>query len=289
MKQMMPEWLKTPMSGLRYIRRRLYWQYRRATWHRRALPDFIVIGAMKSGTSSLAFYLSQHPQLYRSSKKEVHFFDGGKNPDIDIFEKGQAWYRAYFPLRNKISADSKTFEASPLYIFNPLAPKRIFDLVPKTKIIAVLRNPTERAISHYFHESRKNREPLSIYEALQEEENRLEPVIKRKDYKNRIFIDYSYKHRGLYKEQIKRYLNYFSWKQILIISSEELFSEPDSTLRRVFDFLEVDTEFKIKDLRARNVASNKSEVDPNVNEYLNNYFRPHNQALYKLIGKNYNW
>jgi len=210
LKQMLPSWVKTPV-------RRLTWQYRQATWCSRALPDFIIIGAQKSGTSSLYYYLIQHPQLLPSFRKETHFFDGGKCPSVDNFEKGQAWYRAHFPLRKNISNNQKTFEASPLYIFNPLAPRRIYDLVPEVKIIALLRNPTERAISHYFKEKRKNWESLSIYEALQEEEKRLESVIKEKDYKNDIFIHHSYKSRGLYKDQLERYLNYFPWQQILVI------------------------------------------------------------------------
>ena len=157
------------------------------------------------------------------------------------------------------------------------------------KIIALLRNPSERAISHYFHEKWRNREPLSIYEALQEEEKRLELVIKRKDFKNRIFIDYSYKNRGHYKEQIDRYLDHFSWQKILIISSEDLFNEPESTLRRVFDFVEVDKGFKVQKMRSRNVTKNRYEVDPNVYKYLDNYFLPHNQALYELVGKSFGW
>jgi hypothetical protein len=267
----------------------LKWQYRQATWHRRALPDFIIIGAQKSGTSSLHSYLTQHPQLLPAYKKEIHFFDGGLTPSVDNFEKGQAWYRAHFPLNKNISDHQKTFEASPLYIVNPIAPKRIFDLVPKVKIIAVLRNPTERAISHYFHQQRNNREPLSIYEALQEEEKRLEPVIKEKDYKNDIFRRNSYKSRGLYKYQLERYLNYFSWQQILVINSEDFFAKPDKTLKRVFDFVGVDTEFNVQDLNPRNVASNKSDVPPEVYEYLNSYFLPHNQALYELVGESYGW
>ena len=194
-----------------------------------------------------------------------------------------------FSVEKKNSTFQKTFEASPLYIFNPLAPKRIFDLIPEVKLIVVLRNPTERAISHYFHERRQNRESLSIYEALQEEEKRLESVIKAKNFKNDIFIHHSYKSRGLYKDQLERYLNYFPWQHILFIKSEEFFSEPDNTLRRVFEFVGVDTEFKVKDLRPRNVANNRSEVDPKVYEYLNSYFLPHNQALYELVGENYGW
>jgi hypothetical protein len=88
---------------------------------------------------------------------------------------------------------------------------------------------------------------------------------------------------------LEKYLKYFPRQQILIIKSETLFSKPDNTLRRVFEFVGVGTEFKIKDLRPRNVASNRSEVDPEVYEYLNNYFLPHKQALYKLIGENYGW
>ncbi|PSP35493.1 MAG: sulfotransferase [Cyanobacteria bacterium QS_8_48_54] len=282
LKQRIQTRLKSPV-------RRWKWQYRQATWHRRALPDFIIIGAQKSGTSSLHYYLTQHPQILPAYKKEIHFFDGGLTPGVDNFEKGQAWYRAHFPLKKNISDHQKTFEASPLYIFHPIAPKRIFDLVPKVKIIAVLRNPTERAISHYFIQQRGNTEPLSIYEALQEEEKRLEPVIKEKDYKNDIFRRHSYKSRGLYKYQLERYLNYFSWQQILVINSEIFFAKPDKTLKRVFDFVGVDTEFNVQNLNPRNVASNKSDVPPEVYEYLNSYFLPHNQALYELVGESYGW
>ena len=282
LKQMTPQWVKT-------FAHRLIRQYRRATWRRRSLPAFMIIGAQKSGTSSLYAYLGQHPQLLPSYPKEVNFFDGGTNPNIDNFEKGQAWYRASFPFRKNVSAHSRTFEASPNYIFNPLTSRRVFDIVPEVKFIAVLRNPTERAISHYFHAKRRGYESLPIKEALQEEEKRLGSVIDNKDYKSNNFRRHSYKSRGLYKQQIERFLNYFPWQQILVLSSEEFFSEPDNTLRQVFEFVGVDTGFKVKDLMPRNVANNKSEVDPDVYRYLNNYFLPHNQALYDLVGKRYGW
>ena len=266
------------------------WQYRRATWRKRVLPDFIIVGAMKCGTSSLYAYLAQHPRLLPSyERKEIHFFDGGLDSCIDNYTKGQAWYRAHFPLKKTVNTDFKTFEASPLYLFNPLVPKRIFDLAPETKIIVVLRNPTERAISHYFHEKRKGREKLPIMEAFQEEENRLESIIKNEDYKSNAFMHCSYKSRGLYKQQIDRYLNYFPRKQILTLNSEELFNEPNKSLRKVFEFVGVDTEFKVSDLKARHVAKNKTSVDPEVYTYLNNYFQDHNQALYDLVGESYGW
>ena len=282
MNHMMPRWAKKRA-------RKLILQYRKATWRSRALPDFIIIGAQKSGTSSLYAYLGQHPQLLPSYRKEVHFFDGGSHSTTDNFEKGQAWYRAHFPSRKNMSPFSKTFEATPRYMVHPLVPKRMVDLVPEVKIIAVLRNPTERAISHYFYSKGRGRELLPIKEALQEEEKRLESVLKNKDYRNKFFRHYSYKSRGLYKMQIDRYLNYFPWQQILILSSEEFFREPDNTLRRVFDFVQVDTGFKVKDLKHHNVANNRSAVDSDVYEYLDNYFLPHNQALYALTGSDYGW
>ena len=271
-------------NRIKRVKKQLTWLFEQATWRIRPLPDFIIIGAMKSGTTSLFTYLQQHPQLFPSSIKETKFFI---NPDR--FAKGQAWYRAHFPLTRQISIGAKTYEASPGYIFNPLAPKRIFELIPKVKIIAVLRNPTERAISHYFHEKRKGRESLPIDKALQEEEKRLEQAIKTKDYFSEAYLHCSYKRRGIYKEQIEWYLNYFPSQKILIFSSNELFVEPGNCLKRIFDFVGVDREFEIKDLVPCNVASNKSKVDASVYEYLNNYFMQHNEELYELIGKNYTW
>ena len=272
-------WILTPATELRH-------QYRRLTWHRRSLPDFIIIGAQKSGTSSLYNYLSRHPQLMASSIKEVHFFDGGMSPEIDNFEKGEAWYRSHFPLTEKVG-NCKTYEASPIYLFNPLVPKRIADFLPQVKLIAMLRNPTERAISHYFHVKRNGYESLSLMEALLQEEQRLAAISDR-NYRNSTFIRHSYKSRGLYKEQLQRFFTYFSPQQMLILNSEAFFSHPTKMLQQVFEFVGVDP-FEVRDLRPRNVASNKSRVEPEVYSYLNDYFRPHNRELYDLLGKDYRW
>ncbi len=253
-----------------------------------SLPDFIIIGAQKSGTSSMFSYLSEHPQILPACMKEVHFFDGGLDPSVDNFKKGKSWYCSHFPLK-KNNTGTKTFEASPLYIFNPLAPKRIADLIQDVKIIVLLRNPTERAISHYFHEKNRGREPLTIYEALQKEDERLESALKKKDYKNDVFIHHSYKSRGLYKEQLERYFKYFSREQILIMESEEFFSKPNMCIRRVFEFVGVDPEYKVDNIMPRNVANNRIEVEPDVYEYLNNFFKYHNQELYEMIGEDFGW
>lgn len=280
--------LRKKIGSLR-IKNKLAWPYRYLTSSDRALPDFIIIGAMKAGTTSLFKYLSQHPNLYLSVPKEVHFFDGGKNPQVDTFAKGESWYRAHFPLTRELDGNAKIYEASPVYIFNPLVPKRIFDAIPKVKLILLLRNPTERAVSHYLHGARRNWDNLPFYEALQAEEERLQPVLEAQDYKSRIFIEYSYKSRGLYKQQIERYFKYFSREQMLILDSNNLFTQTDSTVRRVFDFIGVDSKFQIDDFSSANSAPNKQQFEPHVYEYLNNYFKPHNQQLYEFMGEDYGW
>lgn len=280
-KQKLPQGLKTFTNRLRFY-------YRYATWQIRPLPDLIIIGAQKSGTTSLHAALSQHPQFLKPYEKEVHFFDGGLDPASDNYKKGQAWYRAHFPFRRNGSA-SKVFEASPLYIFNPLVADRMFDLLPQVKIVAILRNPTERAISHYFHEKQRGYESLPIMEALLEEERRMGAAIQSKDYKNSSFIHHSYKSRGLYKEQLERFFKHFPQQQFLLLTSEDFFRDQNNILRQVTDFAGANSSFQVIDARPRNVAKNKEQVSAEVYDYLNKYFKPHNEALYELLGKEYNW
>lgn len=286
---LMPSFSQLVPNSIKAPARRLVWQFRRATWRQRCLPDFIIIGSQKSGTSSLFAYLSQHPQLHPAFRKEIHYFDGGLEPGIDTFKKGESWYRAHFPLRRPMGSDAKAYEASPLYIFNPLVAKRIYDLLPHIKLIAILRNPTERAVSHYFHERRKGRETLPIMDALLREDERMSSSTQQRDYKSRAYVHFAYKGRGLYKQQIDRYLRRFHHNRLLVISSEMLFGDTSNSLRKIFEFVGVAGKVKVKDLKPRNVAENRNQVDRRVYAYLDNYFAPYNDELYQLIGQNFNW
>ena len=282
LKKFVPDWAFA-------ARRQLIWQARRATWASRALPSFLIIGAQKCGTTSLYDYLTEHPQLWDAYIKEVHFFDGGLNPAIDDFEKGESWYRANFPFKDAMEEQEHTFEASPLYLFNPLAPQRIHGLIPNTRLIAILRNPTERAISHYFHEKRHHREPLDIADAMDAEEKRLAPKLKNKDYKSETFIHLSYKSRGLYLEQLERFLDYFPRENLLVLESETFFQDPKATLHQVCKFVDIDPNYQFKNLKPRNIAPNRVKVTAEVYNYLDSYFEPHNQRLYDFLGEKYTW
>ena len=264
--------------------------YRRFTSALRALPDFIVIGAQKAGTTSLFHYVSQHPAVVPAFEKEVHYFDGGLIPGIDTFDRGPGWYRAHFPLRRRLNGGLKTGEASPLYLFSPPAPGRIRRLLPSVKLIALLRNPTERAISHYLHNARvPGREPLSMSDAFQQEEDRLGSAIAEGDFKSPDFIHYSYKARGRYHEQLERFLTRFPSEQLLILDSDQLFTDPGAVLPAVFSFVGVDETYVVKNLNPRNVGAERARVGEKVYHTLDRYFALHNERLYDLIGRRFDW
>jgi hypothetical protein len=268
---------------------------RKYTWRLRPLPSFIIIGAQKAGTTSLHAYLSQHPELMAPKKKEIHYFDGISKqstktvlPVSDNYQKGESWYRSMFPIQFPFTKKIKTFESSPFYLFHPLVAGRIKQKLPECKLIVLLRNPTERAISHYFAEVRKLREHASMRIAMQQEETILAPIIEACDYLNVDFRNYSYKSRGLYKQQLDRYFECFDQEQMLILQSEKLFSDPNNTMNQVLDFLGL-KRFSPFDFQARNVGSNKLDIDPTIYQELNNYFKPYNEELFESLNRRFDW
>ena len=248
--------------------------YMKATAKKRALPDFLIIGAQKGGTSFFLRLLAQHPQIHAPGP-EVHYFDKEFN-----YKKGELWYRSHFPLKSVLSPGDLVGEKTPDYLFFPNAAKRIQMDLPNAKLICLLRNPTERAISNYFMAVRGGRESLPIMEALITEEAR---------YGSSGYGHRSYKRRGLYLEQIKRYENYFNKNKLLILSSEEFFANPQKILKQVFKFLGVDETFVCPNLSFRNVGKNKVPVPSEVYEYLDKYFKPHNRRLYSYLNRDFGW
>lgn len=204
------------------------------------IPNFLVLGAQKAGTTSLYFYLSQHPDIYMSPVKEPHFFtfgDGNTNytdPDFDP-QRLVTTFDVYKALFEKVENEKAVGEASPSYLYNPRAPHQIKTYIPQAKMIAILRNPVERAFSNYMHCRRDGREPHAVFaEALEAEESRIQEG----------WSDlWHYKRQGFYFEQISRYLGLFDAAQLKIFLYEDLKTKPQSMLREIFGFLEVDDSF----------------------------------------------
>ncbi len=260
--------------------------YHRVTACLRPLPNFLVIGAQKAGTTSLFHYICQHPQVFENKAKELHFFD-------QHYRHGTNWYRSHFPLAGRLMSGRCLGEATPYYLCHPHAPSRIFNLLPRVKIIAILRDPVERAISHYFHEKKKGREDLPILEALEKEEERCgeewQRILDDPTYVSRTHQSFSYKQRGIYLEQLQRYWNFFPQQQILVLESSKLFTDPHAVLHQVFQFLEINPNVTIPDVTVQNANSRKKAVFPEVYTYLNEFFSPYNALLTDALVRDFGW
>ena len=284
--------MRTPViSHLKNTVRKSDTHYRQMTSQMRLLPDFAVIGAQKCGTTSLYRLVTQHPCVKRAARKEVHYFDMN-------FKRGVNWYRAQFPLlaykhyaKRVRKLDIITGEASPYYLFHPHVPKRMAALIPQAKLIVLLRNPVERTYSHYHHELRRNIETLSFEDAIAIEEERLKDEIDKllndETYYSFKHQHFSYLSRGIYVDQLKAFEKYFDREQILILKSEDFFSNTSQMVERVFEFLNL-PEWRPKELESFNTGS-YSKITPQMRTYLSDYFAPHNQRLYEYLGVDFGW
>lgn len=205
------------------------------------MPDFLIIGAAKAGTTSLWSYLDQHPQIYMSPVKETNFFAlEGQRPEFvgprdPINEWSVTDIEAYRALFAGASHDLAAGEASPLYLYDQRAPQRIAHYVPDVKLIAVLRNPVERAYSSFLFLMEYGREPLANFAAaLQQEEARISS--------NWAYI-WHYKQLGFYYTQLKRYFDLFDRQQIRVYLYEDFKRDNQSVLQDIFRFLGVDETF----------------------------------------------
>lgn len=278
-----------------YLRRRiglsLRFQYRLLTSNKRVTPDFVVLGSQKCGTTSLYHYIKTHPNFVQPFKKGGTFFDAN-------FFRGFAWYRAHFPTKKQMDEKRSgsgvyiTGEVATSYIHHPLAAKRMSELLPPSvKLLAVIRNPVERAYSHYQHMVRTGRETLSFQDALEAEEKRvdlgMDQVIAGDDEALRSFRDYSYKSRGRYAEQLERWFSLFDKNQFLILKSEDLFGKPDWACNQIYNFLGLPAWEQTQYDNAN--PGRYSPAEAELLKELAEYFKPHNQRLYKLIGTDFGW
>jgi hypothetical protein len=249
-------------------------------------PNFIIIGGQKCGTTSLYNYLTQHPCIYPAIYKEAHFFDNY----YSSFKLGIHWYKAQFPsivyqyyCKKVKKLEIITGEATPYYIFHPLAPKRVQKLIPNVKLIAILRNPVDRAYSHYYHSVKRGYETLSFEDAIEKEKKRL----KDEKFSNYNHQHYSYLSRGIYVEQLKNWLALFPKKQLLIVKSEDLFIDPPSIYNKVIEFLEL-PKHELREYKKFNLGS-YHKMDVCLRKKLIDYYKPYNEKLYEYVNINFDW
>ncbi len=260
---LMPEWAKEF-----YLRTRAFGSARRA------LPDFLVIGAQKSGSTSLFNYIALHPKVLPSIQKELFYFNR-------YWELGEKWYRRYFPFEKKLKDQRMiTGEGSTTYLDSLPAAERAHQLLPEAKILVVLRDPTERAISHYYHRKRAGREARQISEVFNPQTLSDWAAGIRIEEEDRLYLD-----RGCYADQLSRWREFYSKDSILVIEAEDLFQETRQTMDRTYQFLGLSS-FALQDSRAFNEGQNRKSGagEDAVRLLLKEIYGPANQRLAEQEG-----
>ena len=247
----------------------------------RALPDVVIIGAQKCGTSSLHGYLTQHPQVITPLRKEVHYFDVN-------YPRGERWYRAHF---GRVGEPGLNIDSSPYYLFHPLVAERMHGLLPRAKLIVLLRDPVRRAYSQYWQQRDKDREPLDFEAALAAEPERVDEAHRRlangEITASREHQIHSYLARGRYAEQLERWLRLYPREQLLVLRFEDLVKDPLETLNFTLAWLGLPPMIDAR-LEPRNTR-NYPPMQPGTAARLNEYFAPQNRRLEALLGQTLDW
>ena len=274
-------------------------KFRFVTSPLRKLPDFVIIGAAKSGTTSLYDFVTKHPRIEPAYVKEPFFFS---SPE----EFSLPYYKINFPILNK----RITGEASTSYLSSSEAPARMKAAIPDAKLIAVLRNPVDRAYSHYQYARKRNVEASATFEeALELEEARLK---KYKDVVSELksvfygggklsgqrnlyqlihdSLDdswHSYLRYGRYADHLENWFRHYDRDRFLVLSTKDFERDRQGTLDQVFGFLGV-SPFRVQDFKNLNVGQYR-KMGEGTHQKLVEYFRPHNERLYSLLNRRFDW
>jgi len=249
---------------------------------RRPLPAFIIAGAMRCGTTSLHAALAGHPRLAASRRKEVHYFDLQHH-------LGVGWYARQFQnvRRSSDGTLERPFESSPYYMFDPRVPARLKETLPDVRILFVLRDPVERAISHYRKNRRDGREPLSFADAIDAEEERLageeERMLADPRYLSQVHQYASYQARGRYAELIERFRRHFPDDQWMAVDAGRLFAEGGRVVEEICRFVGIEP-WRPDHFAAENSSRVDVAIDEAARRKLEAAFEPHERALVDLVG-----
>ncbi len=254
-------------------------------------PSFAMVGASRAGTTTLFRALSQHPQTVRPPvNKGVRYFDLN-------YGQGWSWYRGHFPvartatLRAGSWAPPAAFEASGYYLFHPFAIERMARDLPDVRLVAMLRDPVERAFSAWKHESARGFEWESFERALELEDERLLGEVDRMardvTYESFCHRHQSHRSRGEYVDQLERALQVFPRSQIHVIQSEAFFARPEHEYRRLSDFLGL-RPFYGASFEQQN-ARPSSPMPTTTRRALEGHFAPYNDRLERLLGEPLMW
>ena len=283
---------------------------RKITSRFRMLPSFLILGGSRSGNTSLFAYLTEHPNIMPGSLKAFFFFQ-------NITNNTTSFYRSQFPIKRK---NLITCDSTSSYFVHPLIPARVHKLLPSAKLIVVLRNPVERAYSEFHYTVTLGSELTENFEdVIKSELKRIEIGNKKPELKientNYKHFTFSHLRDGLYAQHLERWLKFFSKEQLLVLHTKDLSTNFDNTLAKTFEFLNLpkyqienrieknkidkirplagheQNVYKNIDSKTRTLfnVQNYPEMKPETRKFLQDFFRPHNEKLFKMIGKRFDW
>jgi hypothetical protein len=268
-------------------------------------PGFLIIGTQKGGTVALRNYLTRHPDIVPAPKKEIGFFD----QDV-LYRRGNGWYHGHFPLPHRLGRHRVTFEATPEYLYYPKAAERIFSYDPELKLIVLLREPVARAFSAWnmFRTLRQER-PDYLRGMLPECDRMLQDALRGMlaresfpDFDEAVreevdgirsgtaALEPGYVRRGLYHEQLLRYLEWFPRERMLILDSARLKRDVGAVLAEVVRFLGLPAyPDSPVDAPMFHVGRYEHQVAEDTRGFLGEFYRPHNAKLWELLGHDLGW
>ncbi len=273
----------------------------RAGYHTR--PSFLIIGAQKSGTSALHSYLSRYPGIVPASRKEIHFFD----QDL-AYSRGVRWYHGHFPLPHRLGRHAVTFEATPSYLYRRKVPERILSYEPQMKLVVLLRDPVQRAYSQWNMYRLMFADRSGAFDvtrraspAVREWADQMLPRQAFHEFEQAVQEEMAimaddtesppdYLRRGLYYGQLLRYFGYFGRDQIFVAESKELRDDPERVLNGIIDFLGMPSyDWRSQLLTMVHVRQYEQKMTNQMESFLRQFYRPHNDQLYELLGREYAW
>ena len=255
---------------------------------KRAFPKIFIVGAQKSGTTSLSTLLSQHPCILSPQLKEPFFFGNNQR-----YEKGLSFYLPNFPRVTTIRKTSKnvgqecmTFDATTNYFDHPQAAERIKSLVPDARIIIMLRNPVTRAHSHYKMFVRNGLEGLGFHTALIKEDARINEGVQLAHNYCRQRL--GYRTRGQYAELLPPWLEVFDKERVHILCAEDFFADTPKAFAEVLSFLNLPP-FQPLDFTPQNTSADKTPIDDASRQFLEIHFEKWNSKLQNMLGRTFPW
>ena len=269
----------------------------------RPLPDLVVIGVKRGGTTSIFRDLEQHPAMcplvpsarrlpIRENMKGVHYFDGDVRQSV-------RWYRSHFAsrparaLRARRAGASFTAEASPYYFFHPLAAERAAAVLPDTTFVVMLRDPVERTISHWAEQTRNGVESLELRDTLAAEAQRVgdahHALATGAVSASHAHEQQTYAAQSEYAASYERWSAAVGTGRLVVIFSEDYYAHPGAALRVITDRLGIPPSSDDVARTRRNAAPRPGSIDPRLDEELTEHFRPDVERLGTLLGTTPPW